>query len=126
MKIVHHHLIYQAKVERNDFDESAEEILKKFLYDLVKEIKMEVLIEPVLSFSQQKAWTGLVGIVTSHIAFHCWTIEKYLQLDIYSCKQFDKNATIKFLNDFWNVNDYKALLIDREIGQDFQIEQIGY
>ena len=50
-KLVHHHLIYQAKVGRADLRKDAESVLRGFLYDLVKEINMNVLIDPVLKFS---------------------------------------------------------------------------
>ena len=124
MKIVHHHLIYQARVGNDDLNVDSEKILEQFLYDLLREIEMKCLIPAQLKFSQQKAWTGIMGIITSHIAFHFWTIEKYVQLDIYSCKPFDKQKAIQFLNDFWKASDVRALFIDREIGQKFEIEDL--
>lgn len=125
MDLVHHHLIYQAKVGRNDLQGNAEEILKNFLYDLVKEIGMQVLINPVLKFSHNFAWTGLVGIVSSHISFHYWTVEKYLQLDIYSCKEFDIKKVKNFLDKFWVASEQKILFINRESGEDFVINEIN-
>ena len=122
MALVHHHLIYQARVSRGDLGENGEEELKTFLLSLVREIDMEVLIEPRLKFSHQRAWTGLVGIVTSHIALHFWSIEQYVQLDIYSCKQFDRPKAVKFLDSFWQSRETKTLFIDREVGRDFKIE----
>ena len=125
MGLVHHHLIYQAKVGRDDLKDNAEEILKNFLYDLVKEIEMQVLIDPVLKFSHNLAWTGLVGIVTSHISFHYWTVERYLQLDIYSCKEFDVKKVKIFLDKFWFASKQKILFINRESGKDFIINKIN-
>jgi|GEM_PF-5916307 len=55
MAIVHYHLIYQAGVGRTDLDENSEKIFEKFLYDLVREINMRVLILPQFKFSHQKA-----------------------------------------------------------------------
>lgn len=125
MSLIHHHLIYQAKVGRNDLGETAEEILKKFFYDLVAEIDMQVLIDPVFKFSHNLAWTGLIGIVTSHISFHYWTIEQYVQLDIYSCKEFDLKKTKVFLDKFWNASEQKILFINRESGKEFVIDKIS-
>ena len=125
MAIVHHHLIYQASIGSNDLNKNAEKTLEKFLYDLVKEIDMRILIPPQLKFSHQKAWSGLIGIVTSHISFHYWTIEQYVQLDIYSCKKFDKEKTIAFCNKFWEAKNTKILFIDREVGKDFHIQKIS-
>ncbi len=123
-QLVHHHFIYQAKVDRNDLGPDAEVLLRKFLYDLVIEIDMEVLIDPVLKFSKNDAWTGLIGIVTSHISFHYWTKEKYLQLDIYSCKSFNVQKTKVFLDTFWKSYEQKIIFINRESGNDFLVEKI--
>lgn len=119
--IIHHHLIYQAKVNRNNIGEESGELLEKFLYDLVDLIGMQILIHPQVAFSHQKAWTGIVGIVTSHISFHYWTIEEYLQLDIYSCKEFNASKVIDYLNEFWRSKAVKTLFIERGVDDDFKI-----
>lgn len=123
-KLIHHHLIYQAKVGRTDLGENAESVLKDFLYNLVNEIDMQVLIDPVFKFSHNDAWTGIIGIVTSHISFHYWTVEQYVQLDIYSCKEFDLEKAKDFLDLFWQASDQKILFINREQGKDFLIDKI--
>jgi S-adenosylmethionine/arginine decarboxylase-like enzyme len=82
---------------------------------------MHILISPQVAYSYQKAWTGLVGIVTSHISFHYWTEQNYLQLDIYSCKRFDIRKTIEFLDDFWKSKEKKILFIEREMDSDFKL-----
>lgn len=124
MAIVHHHLIYQAKVGNDELGADSEKLLEQFLYDLLEAVKMKCLISAQLKFSHQKAWTGMVGIITSHIAFHFWTVERYVQLDIYSCKPFDKQVAVKFLNGFWKASDVRALFLDREIGKKFKIEEL--
>lgn len=126
MTIVHHHLIYQAKVGNGKLGADSEKLLEQFLYDLLEAVEMKCLIPAQLKFSHQKAWTGIVGIITSHIAFHFWTIEKYVQLDIYSCKSFDKQKAIKFINDFWKASDVRALFINREVGKKFKIEELRF
>lgn len=120
----HHHLLFQGRVgiEPETLDE---EDLLIFLQDFLKTIGMNCLIQPQVRLSHQNAWTGIMGIITSHIAFHYWVDEKYLQLDIYSCKEFDRIKTIDFLEKFWKMNNSISLFIDREIGKNFQIERIG-
>lgn len=122
--ITHNHLIYQAGIDDNaDVLKYTEKEFQIFFTNLLDEIDMEVLIEPVFKFSHQKAWTGLIGIVTSHISFHFWTIEKYVQFDIYSCKDFNVERAVKFLNDFWQVKTNKTLFVTREIDEDFTISK---
>lgn len=123
MAIVHHHLIYQAEVGNKKLGENSEEILRKFLYDLLRVINMSCLIPAQLKLSHQKAWTGMVGVITSHITFHFFTKERYIQLDIYSCKKFDRKKTINFLNKFWKSKKVKTLFIDRKVGEDFKIDK---
>lgn len=120
-EIIHHHLIYQARVDRKDLNENSSTQLVQFLSDLVSVIDMQILILPQVAFSHQKAWTGLVGIVTSHISFHFWTIEEYLQLDIYSCKRFDIPKTVTFLDNFWKTENKNVLFIERAVESDFKL-----
>ncbi len=124
MSLVHHHFIYQAKVGRKDLGENAEQELKYFLYSLVKEIDMQVLIDPVTKFSHAQAWTGLIGIITSHISFHYWTIEQYVQMDIYSCKEFDINKAKEFLDKFWLASEQKVLFVNRKPGREFEVTKV--
>ncbi len=123
INLVHHHLLYQACVGGSCYTATK---LKKFLYDLVALLDMKILIQPQLKFSNQKAWTGLVGIVTSHISFHFWTSEKLVQLDIYSCKAFNRDAAIKFLDKFWLATNIKVIFIDRGDVIGFKVEEIKH
>ena len=123
MSIVHHHLLFQGEVDIKQNSINEEE-LKQFMYDLLKELDMNCLIEPSLKLSHQNAWTGIMGIITSHIAFHYWVDKQYVQLDIYSCKKFNREKAVNFLKEFWRTKKGKALFIDREIGKDFKMEII--
>lgn len=123
-RLVHHHLIYQAKVNNTSLGRESEETLRHFLYNLLDVTGMQCLIPAQLKLSHQQAWTGIIGIITSHIAFHFWTKERYVQLDIYSCKPFDKETLVEFLNEFWQASDVRALFLDREQGKEFEITKI--
>lgn len=122
--LVHHHYIFHCKVNSKTIDNSSGKIFKQFLLDLVNLIDMEVLIAPQVAFSEHNAWTGLIGIVTSHISFHYWVEEQYLQLDIYSCKSFDTEIVNKFLIDYWKSTNVKALFIKREFESEFEVQKI--
>ncbi len=122
MSIVHHHLIFQAAVGRNDLSEETKETLEVFLNELVTEIGMQKLFEPIVVLGRY-GLTGMVGIVTSHIAFHYFLKEQCIQFDIYSCKEFDVEKTVLFLKHFWQAKEVKTLCINREINKDFVIQQ---
>lgn len=123
-QLVHHHLIYQATVDRPDLNVESGETLIQFLRDMVEEIGVKILIQPQVAFSYQKAWTGIVGIITSHISFHYWTVESYLQLDVYSCKPYDVEHIVTYLNKYWKASGSKAIFLEREVDRDFTIKYI--
>jgi len=125
MSIVHHHLLFQSKVDIKP-NSLKEEDFKKMFKDLLRVLDMVCLIEPTFKLSHQRAWTGIMGIITSHVAFHYWIDEKYVQFDIYTCKKFDKYKAINFLKGFWKSKEGKAIFIDREIGKDFEIEKLDF
>lgn len=118
-KIEHHHLIFQAKVERNNLKK---EDFENMFLKLIDKLKMKVLIPAQFAFSHQKAWTGIIGIVTSHLSFHYWTKEQYVQFDIYSCKNYDKNKAIEYLKKFWNATKIKSIVIERKVDEGFNIQ----
>lgn len=86
---------------------------------------MQVLIAPRFAFTKDvnDARTGLIGIVTSHISFHYRTKEQYVQLDIYSCKEFDKVLAISFLDSFRQAYDIQGLWVNRKTDNRFVIEE---
>jgi len=112
MTIKHYHLLYYAKVE----EEKTKLQLNQFFKGILNELNMQCLIKPQLAFSHLKAWTGIMGITTSHISFHYWTKENYVQVDIYSCKEFDKQHARQYLDKFWKAKNSKAIFINRDKG----------
>ncbi len=123
-KVVHHHLIYQARVGNDELGKNSRNELENFLYDLLDVMELTCLIPAQVKLSDQQEWTGTVGLLTSHIAFHFWPVERHVQLDIYSFKEFDQNKTINFLNDFWQSSEVKKLLIERKPGKNFRIDKM--
>jgi len=121
--IKHNHLLFQGRIgiEPGSF---SEEDLIIFFHKLLLEVDITCLIQPQVKLSHQNAWTGIMGIITSPIAFHYWVDEQYLQLDIYSCKEFDKNKTVEFLEKFLRMSNSISLFIDREMGKEFDIKKI--
>lgn len=120
----HHHLIYQGEVNPDFNNDDLEKELSQFLVDIVKEINMKILIPPKVCRSEFNAWTGIVGIVTSHISFHYWVDKKLLQLDIYSCKKFDAKKTLHFLKTFWKTKKSKSIFLERGLDEDFKITKL--
>lgn len=110
--IVHHHAVIIATVRR-----LPEEIhcdgLRNFLSELVNEMGVQALFEPI-AINGKYGFTGIVGIVTSHIAFHFFDSDQSLHFDVYSCKEFDLKALIKFIDRFWQIEKADILFIKRD------------
>lgn len=112
--IVHHQTIVIATVRRKPSEIRCED-LSAFLSDLVKEIKMNALFAPI-AIHGKFGFTGIVGIVTSHIAFHYFDDGRTLHFDVYSCKKYDLSALMSFLDRYWRIENADILFIKRDEG----------
>jgi S-adenosylmethionine/arginine decarboxylase-like enzyme len=120
-KLVHKHLLIRALVDQapnKDFD------LDSALQDLITRIDMKILAGPFTAYCSNEGnvgWSGTCIIETSHIAIHCWNEPKpnVIQLDVYSCKDFEIKDVTDWLNEYFGVLivDYKFL--DRDNGFEY-------
>ncbi|TWT40530.1 S-adenosylmethionine decarboxylase [Phycisphaerae bacterium RAS1] len=112
--IVHQHGIVIATVARRP-DEITCDDLRAFLSGFVRAIDMTQLFEPI-AIKGKFGFTGIVGIVTSHIAFHYFDEGQTLHFDVYSCKSYHLRAVLRQLDAFWRVESADVLLIQRDTG----------
>lgn len=83
-------------------------------------LKMDVILGPVNKavsedaeafdqpeFKDSGGVTGFCVVSTSHLAYHTWPLKKFLSMDIFSCKDFDPDATLAFLLDYLHVSAYR-------------------
>ena len=113
--IEHRHLIIRAKINNPVVDE---EYIKGWLNLLIKKIDMKILMGPYSTYCDMKGNRGMTAVAiiqTSHIALHMWDEESpgTLQLDVYSCSEFDVEDVLKQIEVFQPVAvDY--YFIDRK------------
>jgi S-adenosylmethionine/arginine decarboxylase-like enzyme len=113
--VKHKHLLIRAEV--NKPPENEEEI-KEWVQYLINKIGMKLLAGPYASKVDKKGNAGLTGVAiieTSHVVIHTWDEMKpaLVQLDVYSCKDFEKHIVVECLEQFEPVEiDYKYF--DRE------------
>src|ERR1051325_2693589 len=94
---IHKHLLIKAVIKKpiTSVPQS-----KKMLKDLVELIGMVPVTKPQAKYVTEKGNVGLTGsinLATSHIAFHVWDETNLLMMDVYSCKDFDEEAVIEFI-----------------------------
>ena len=120
--IDHQHLIIRAEVEKPFTDP---EIAKDWLQRLVNAIGMTITKSggPYADYVDKPGNCGIAAfamIETSHCALHIWdqVSPPLVQMDVYSCRAFDVDTVLNFLNEMTVMNE-KHVIIDRRIGLKF-------
>lgn len=90
--------------------------IRQFCLDLIKRAGMEPLGSPQVHdvpleiqklnrepFEDEGGVTaqlvGFATLSTSHLAIHTWPLRNEFHLDLYSCREFDKDEVLGFLRD---------------------------
>lgn len=110
--VVHHHTIIVATVRKKSVEIDCRD-LSLFLSKLVKAIGMKELFKPI-AIHGKYGFTGIVGIVTSHIAFHYFDEGQILHFDVYSCKKYNIKTLIRFIDKYWGIENADILFINRD------------
>ena len=111
----HKHLLIRAEVKNPP---KTEENIIKWINNLIAKIDMNILAGPYASKVSKKGNKGISGVAiidTSHIGIHTWdeTDPALIQLDVYSCKEFNKIDVLSCIEEFDPITvDYKYF--DRE------------
>ncbi len=118
MSVEHKHILINARV--NNSLGSTEDAIS-FLKDLVERVGMKILMGPHATYVDtpgNKGVTAIVGIETSHIAFHVWDEEvpARLQFDLYTCGSLDKNVVIEAVKERFELVSADYRIYDREHG----------
>ena len=114
MALKHQHIVVRATVNRPPMSEDE---LNGWLRDLVKKIDMNLLMGPYSIYLDKEGNRGMTGVCiieTSHIAIHVWDedVPGLMQLDVYSCKDFDKEVVFEHFECF-KPQDIEWFMMDR-------------
>lgn len=114
--IVHNHLIVNADIEDTlDSPEDAIEFLKEF----VAKMGMKILLGPLATYVTapgNEGVTAIVGIETSHVAFHVWNQREPAQLrfDLYTCGDLDLTVALDAIHARFKITGGDYRFYDRE------------
>jgi len=112
----HKHVIFKAKLSSPPTTELQ---VHRWIEAIVSEIGMEFFMGPYVKKSDlegNKGITGVAIITTSHVALHTFDNDdgtSDLQLDVYSCKCFEKQIVIDSLKVLWDAHSFEILELDR-------------
>ena len=118
MSLFHSHLLVKAQILEPP---KSELVLIDWLKLLVDDIKMKILDGPYVKYLDVEGNRGITGIVvieTSHCSVHIWDEPNpaIMQMDVYSCADFNTSDVIRRVKDF-KVVDYQKLRVDRNGGK---------
>ena len=95
---------------------------KDLIYELLDHYPSQIgmtKVEPPRVFkyigSKPEDWgiSGFVLIAESHISIHTFPERCYVNIDIFSCKDFDSEQAIKELKDRFEFTEIKSCLLNR-------------
>jgi S-adenosylmethionine decarboxylase len=111
------HLIVDGFGASREMLES-EDMIFRFLDEYPSRINMTKVAPPQVfrySGSKPEDWgvTGVVIIAESHISIHTFPERRYVNIDIFSCKDFDHQRALSELRERFELDDMKTLLLPR-------------
>jgi S-adenosylmethionine/arginine decarboxylase-like enzyme len=114
----HKHLIVRADIGWCPHAEDMNQI-SDWVRALIGRIKMKLLAGPYTSYVNEPGNRGLTSVAiieTSHIALHIWdeTDPGLLQLDVYSCAEFNPADIFAAVNDMFETRSLEYKFLDRE------------
>ena len=117
MQLEHKHLVLRAEIADCPKEEALHEILE-WMKQLINKIDMKLMQGPSITYVDQpgnRGTTCMALIETSHIVIHIWdeTNPGLLQLDIYSCKEFELELVVAHLEEYFNVSKMQYKFLDR-------------
>lgn len=118
MTIEHNHILLNARV--NNSLANPEDAIS-FLEDLVDRVGMKILMGPYATYVEapgNRGTTAIVGIETSHIAFHIWDEEQpaRLQFDLYTCGSLDADVVLDAIDEQFDIVEADYRIYDRDTG----------
>jgi len=96
---------------------------EQFIYQMLDSYPAQIgmtKIAPPLVFkyigSKAEDWgiSGFVFIAESHISVHTFAERSYINIDVFSCKDFNAEQVIKDIKDKFQLTRFSSRLINRE------------
>lgn len=96
------------------------ELLRRFLEDYPEVIGMTKMISPqVYTYrgSKLEDWglSGFVLIAESHISVHTFPDRRYVNIDIFSCKDFDVGSSLQKVEEVFSLTEVKVWELERGV-----------
>ena len=102
--------------------------------NIIKRLEEEGTTSPIIEEFKQHIKhrdedQGGVSAITvwleSHASLHSWPLDKYISIDLFSCKMFEYQEILDFTMEFMKLEDAHVLVIDRMMDGPAQIKQFA-
>ena len=89
---------------------------------LIRELEKEGTTSPIIEEFKQHIKhrdedQGGVSAITvwleSHASLHSWPLDKYISIDLFSCKVFEYDEILKYTMDFMKLDTANIIVVDR-------------
>ena len=112
---------FMKHAEKKDTEQILQD--EKFLHQLLDSypsmIGMTKITDPIVFKyvgNKPEEWgiSGFVVIAESHISFHTFVERSYINIDIFSCRDFDTEQAIKHFKEQLKLSKFKSYLVNRD------------
>ena len=105
------------------------DLVYRFLDEYPDALEMTKMIEPQVYTYRGKIdedWgvSGFVLIAESHISVHTFPDRGYVNIDVFSCRDFDAAASLRVIEEIFGLSESKVLTLDR--GLDHSTPRAAY
>ena len=91
----------------------------RFLDEVVAFLKMEkqappqVFISDATKYPDKAGISGWVPLIESSVVIHTLTPKKFISIDIYSCREYDPEATTEYVKNFFGCKEIESQFFTR-------------
>ncbi|MDD5092974.1 MAG: adenosylmethionine decarboxylase [Dehalococcoidia bacterium] len=94
------------------------EFIREFLDTYPQQIQMTKVSTPKVSQyqdseHQEQGISGFVLLAESHISIHVFPESSYINIDVFSCKDFDPEQVVRGLEQQFGLADVKSYILNR-------------
>jgi len=99
---------------------------------LIKRLEEEGTTSPIIEEFKQHIKhrdedQGGVSAITvwleSHASLHSWPLDKYISIDLFSCKMFEYDEILKFTMDYMKLAEANIIVVDRMMDRPATVKQ---
>lgn len=99
---------------------------------LIKRLEEEGTTSPIIEEFKQHIKhrdedQGGVSAITvwleSHASLHSWPLDKYISIDLFSCKMFEYDEILKFTMDYMKLAEANIIVVDRMMDGPAKVKQ---